>query len=88
MEDAPFMSIGNDELEGRPEIHQGDELVCHLCGGSHIVQSTTGKTVNREDMQSSELNNVSTFEYFECDESGKTVLVGVDNVLLPRKQKD
>lgn len=88
MKDIPFMSVGNEEMKNQPKIFQGDEMVCHLCGGSHIVQSTTGKTVDRDIMQSETLNKVGTFEYFECDENKKTILVGIDNVLLPRKQKD
>lgn len=48
MNDIPFVAYGNDELERKPHINEGDKIICPHCGKEHEVQAGTNAETGKK----------------------------------------
>ncbi len=67
MEDIPFVSFGNDELEAAIDLKKDDTIVCPHCTKFHKVKCGIDTKTGKE---------TDTLLFYNCGE--KTYLAGVN----------
>lgn len=69
-----FLAVGNEELEGQPEIKKGDMFDCPHCPEKHTIKCGTSSKTGKED---------DLLLFYTCDRTGKTYLAGIRGKRLP-----
>jgi len=73
-----FLAVGNEELEGQPEIKKGDEIDCPHCPGKHVIScGKNAKTGEDDDL----------LLFYKCDKTGNAYLAGIRGKLVPVNKK-
>jgi len=76
----PYLTVGNDELEGRPSIYKDDIIQCSHCDGTHKVALGMSRKWNNElQCLEEEETESNSMQFYSCSKTGKTYLCGVDN---------
>jgi predicted RNA-binding Zn-ribbon protein involved in translation (DUF1610 family) len=71
---ADFLAIGNEELEGQPEVKKGDMFDCPHCPDKHVIKcGKNAKTGEDDDL----------LLYYKCDKTGSAYLVGIRGKRVP-----
>jgi predicted RNA-binding Zn-ribbon protein involved in translation (DUF1610 family) len=78
MTDAPFIAIGNDELNAEP-IRAGDIFTCPDCGEDHEIRTSTGTDRHGRP-------TTFTLQFYKCGET--TLLAGIRERSLLKRRTD
>lgn len=73
-----FFAIGNEELEGQPEIKKGDMFDCPHCPDKHEIHCGKNAKTGKDD---------DILLFYKCEKTGNTYLAGIAGKLLPIKMK-
>jgi len=75
--DTPWIGIGNEDMEGRPSIHEGDPYFCPKCDGVCYAR-VSGPSEKYDWASGSWIKGPSGgLHYIKCDVCDKSFLVGV-----------
>lgn len=67
-----FLAVGNEELEGQPEIKKGDMFDCPHCPDKHVLECGTDPKNGKES---------TMLLFYRCGD--KTYLAGLNGKLIP-----
>lgn len=73
-----FFAIGNEELEGQPQIKKGDMFDCPHCPDKHPLECGKNPKTGEES---------ALLLFYKCPKTGNTYLAGIDGKMLPVKVK-
>ena len=72
MENIPYLSVGNNEMENSLDLNASDSIICPRCEVLHSIEIAVGE-------------KGTSLAFYRC--KGKTYLCGMDSKTLPGVQK-
>ena len=68
----PYIGFGNDQLKNQPEVKEGMEIICKVCGLLHKIEFATDSKTGKKD---------NILGFYKCPQTKDMYLASVSGKL-------